>query len=184
MRDFSRRKGVYTARLEEFEVALLESLVQQVVDLISGNLAPESSDPFEQLVGCMGAGPSLDHEDPVIARLFPDAYPDDPSASSDFRRYTESDAVRSRLADAQIVLEDLGATHDGKEPVRIAPDRVTPWIKTLNALRLALSARLGITDDAAYNNLSRLPARDPRSQMVNLYNWIGYVLESLLSALR
>ena len=28
MRDFSRRKGVYTARLEEFEVALLESLVE------------------------------------------------------------------------------------------------------------------------------------------------------------
>ena len=141
-----------------------------------------SSDPFQQLLGGFGEA-DLDRDDPLIERLFPDAYPDDPAATADFRRFTEADAVRARLADAHVVLDDLGRTEGGSRPLRVPNDHADAWVKTLNALRLALSVRLGIVDDRSHAAVEALPADDPRSHLADLYDWLGYVLESLLHAL-
>ena len=56
------------------------------------------------------------------------------------------------------------------------------WLKTLNGVRLSLAVRLGIESEDDHADLEKLPARDPRTQLVALYDWLGLVLESLLEA--
>ena len=46
-------------------------------------------------------------EDPVLARLLPDAYGDDPEAAGEFRRYTERACARARSPRPRTVLATL-----------------------------------------------------------------------------
>lgn len=128
-----------------------------------------------------------DATDPAITRLVPEAYPDDPEASLEFRRATESDLLGRRAQDAGRVLHDLGhAGIDGSEtpepsedesarPVDIALDDegVRAWMRTLTALRLVIASRLGIdTEDD----------RDDDDPRFGVYDWLGYRLEGLIQA--
>ena len=184
MRSFKRVGDGFEAHLEEFEVALLSSLAEQLRELLGGEVEaePRPLDAFERLVADQLGRVELDHTDPLIERLFPAAYADT-SRADEFRRYTEEEARRARVAHAAVVLDDLAATREGSEPLRVGPEHVDDWLKTVNALRLSLSVRLGIVDEASLDALERLPARDPRTQLMDLYDWLGFVLESLLEAL-
>ena len=82
------------------------------------------------------------------------------------------------------MLADLAATDEGGLPLVVAPDHAEAWIKTLNGVRLSLAVRLGIESESDHDALERLPARDPRTQLVALYDWLGTVLESLLEAIQ
>ena len=92
-----------TTQLSPYEVELLASLVKQLVELVSDGepagfpAGPESADPFDALVADLEVDPDEPEvsEDPVLKRLFPDAYPHDTTASSEFRRFTERD-LRAR----------------------------------------------------------------------------------------
>lgn len=170
------------AELDDFEVALVSSLVSQVSELIGGGDGPVASDdPFAAWTQELQAGAPLDRSDPVVARLFPDAYVDE-VAAAEHRRYSHDALRQARIADADVVLEDLAATRDGEEPLTIAADGVEAWLKTLNGVRLSLAVRLGIESESDHADLDALPARDPRTQLVSLYDWLGMVLESLLEA--
>lgn len=183
MRPFSPDAGAYETRLEEHEVVLLTSLVQQLADLLGeGRGASRPDDPFERWAREFDASVELDHDDPLIRRLFPDAY-DDAAAAADFRRYTEDAQRRTRLDHARVVLDDLARCADGSRPLRVASGHVEAWLTTVNALRLSLAVRLGIDDEQTHTELLALPARDPRAYVVGLYEWLGLVLESLLEAL-
>ena len=72
-----------------FEADLLRSLAAQLVELLRNEVAAPSAgdDPLEQLLDF--SGPTTEPEDPVLARLFPTAYPDDAEAAGEFRRFTE-----------------------------------------------------------------------------------------------
>ena len=89
MKKFTRRRGVISTSLSGYEVQLLTSLVSQLVELVSDG-EPEhfgeagaSSDPFERLVRDLQPEPDAPElsDDPVVRRLFPNAYPHDESAS-------------------------------------------------------------------------------------------------------
>jgi len=125
--------------------------------------------------------------DPAIARLSPDAYPEDSAAADEFRRLTRSDLLERRRADSAVVLASLA--EDGAVP-RIAdvdddvamdsrvltldPAESAAWLRTLAALRLVLASRLGVTAEDAHDD------DDPR---FGVYEWLGYRLEGLLQAL-
>ncbi len=47
--------------------------------------------------------------DPVLARLLPDAYQEDPEAASEFRKYTESSLREAKKYFAQTLLDTLPA---------------------------------------------------------------------------
>ncbi len=179
---FQRDGGELVAELDDFEVALVASLVAQVMELIGGAGEAPASDPFARWADELN-GPALDRSDPVVARLFPDAYEDDAVAAAEHRRYSEDAHRRQRIADSEVVLADLAATQDGEEPLVVAVADVDAWLKTLNGVRLSLAVRLGIESEEDHADLERLPARDPRTQLVSLYDWLGLVLESLLDAL-
>lgn len=191
MKKFTRRRGVITTSLSGYEVELLTSLVNQLVELVSDGdpeqYAPpaKGADPFERLVRDLQADPDEPEvsEDPVVRRLFPNAYPHDAAASSDFRRFTERDLRTKKVEDALVVLHALGETGDGTADLRIDPAEADAWLRTLTSVRLAVATRLGITDADSADELNELPDEDPRSFLVSVYDWLGFAQETLISSL-
>ncbi len=188
MKKFHRRRGVISTRFSAYEVELLSSLVGQLIDLVTDgdpdSLTPPE-DPFEQLVQGLAADPDQPetHEDPVLKRLFPNPYPHDDAASSDFRRYTERGLRTRKFVDAQLVLRDLAATELGSHEVRITPTDADAWLRTLTSVRLAVATRLDITDAESAEELAELPDDDPRAFLVSVYDWLGFAQETLISSL-
>lgn len=191
MKKFSRRRGVISTTFSAYEVELLASLVRQLVELVSDGTpegltsASESADPFERLTQDLQVDPDEPEvsEDPVLRRLFPTAYPHDAAAASDFRRFTERELKSKKVADAEIVLDHLGATEEGAQELRIQAADADAWLRTLTSVRLAVATRLGIADAETAEELSRLSEDDPRSFMVSVYDWLGFAQETLVSAL-
>ena len=191
MRKFNRRRGVISTRLSSYEVDLLVSLVDQLVELVSDG-EPEQyahpapgDDAFERLVRDLQAEPDAPEvsEDPVLRRLFPDAYPHDATAASDFRRFTERDLRGKKVDDARVVLRDLEATAGGSRDLRVDPADAEAWLRTLTSVRLAVATRLGITDADSAEELAELPDEDPRAYMMSVYDWLGFAQETLIASL-
>lgn len=190
MRKFRRKGGAVVTQLSSYEVELLTSLVNQLVEMISDGSPesyqqPESADPFELWAQELAVDPDQPetHDDPVLRRLFPDAYPHDAQASSDFRRFTERELKTKKISDAQIVLSSLTATEGGAVPLRVTPEEIQPWLRTLTSVRIAVATRLGITDAESADELAQLPEDDPRAFMVSVYDWLGFAQETMISAL-
>jgi hypothetical protein len=152
---------------------------------VPGLPGPEGAgvpDPFGpgELAAILGAGgPARPPEDPVLARLFPDAYREDPDAAGEFRRYTEPGLRSGKVAAARTVL----ATLPGKGgKVRLTPADGQVWLRALNDVRLALGVRLGITEDYEHE-LGGLSSDDPRAAYLAVYDWLTYLQETLVRAL-
>ena len=95
----------------------------------------------------------------MLARLFPDAYPDDQEAAAEFRRYTESGLRESKQSNARTALATLDAP--GTEH-RLTDVEVQAWLGALNDLRLALGTRLDVTEDW-HAQAAALDRRRPRA---------------------
>ena len=191
MKKFKRRGGVISTRFSSYEVELLASLVTQLVDMISDGdpqeyeTDAEPADPFALWAKDLAADPSEPEvsDDPVLQRLFPNPYPHDAAAASDFRRFTERDLKTKKIAEAQVVLERLRGTDQGSVDVRIPAEEVDVWLRTLTSVRLAVATRLGITDTESAEQLAELPDEDPRAFMLSVYDWLGFAEETLIGAL-
>lgn len=116
--------------------------------------------------------------DPAVARLTPDAYPDDPDASRELQQITRQELLTRRAHDAQKVQADLARIDHAELEEALSPvdvsipaDHLEPWMRTLAALRLVLASRLGISSDDDHDE------DDPR---FGLYDWLGYRLEGLI----
>jgi hypothetical protein len=118
-------------------------------------------------------------EDPVLARLLPDAYRDDPEAAGEFRRYTEQGLRSGKAAAARTVLATLPA--DGGR-VRLSEPEAQAWLRALNDVRLALGVRLEVTDDFD-DAVSVMSLDDPRAPYVEVYQWLAYLQDTLIRAL-
>jgi Domain of unknown function (DUF2017) len=117
--------------------------------------------------------------DPILARLLPDAYADDPQASGEFRRYTELSLRSGKVAAAQTVLATLPA-HGGR--VRLSEPEAQAWLRALNDVRLSLGVILSVTDDFE-DQLAGMPEDDPRAAYVGVYQWLAALQDSLVGAL-
>ena len=100
-----RRSKRIIATFTGFEADLLRSLAAQLVELLRNEAAVprDDADPFEAMMDF--SGPETEPEDPVLARLFPTAYPGDEEASAEFRRFTEG-TLRDGKANAAIAIID------------------------------------------------------------------------------
>ena len=56
------------------------------------------------------------------------------------------------------------------------------WMRSFTDLRLALATRLGVEegDEAVW---AAMPDDDPRAQAHDIYDWVGYLQETLVHAL-
>ena len=185
-----RRSGRIIATFTGFEADLLRSLAGQLVELLRNEAAAptDTTDPFEALMDF--SGPTVEPEDPVLARLFPTAYLEDDEAAAEFRRFTEGGLRDGKAAGACAIidaLEDAGLppelTEDGLMiDVELEPGPAETWLRSFTDLRLALATRLGVEeDDEAYWHA--LPDEDPRAQAHDIYEWVGYLQETLVDAL-
>lgn len=185
-----RRGGGAVATLSAFEADLLRSLASQLVELLRDQAAVPSNagDPFEALLDF--SGPVTEPEDPVLARLFPSAYRDDEEAASEFRRYTETELRSGKAATVGAVIDTLEEA--GLPPqiengaliidVELGPVEAMSWLKALTDMRLALASRLGVGQDDD-ERWDALPDDDPRVQVHDVYDWLGYLQETLVRAL-
>jgi len=137
-------------------------------------------DPLDDLARLLGqSGPATPPDDPVLARLLPDAYQDDSEAAGDFRRFTEQELRNGKAAAARTVLATL--PEDGGR-VRLTGEEAQVWLRALNDVRLALGVRLSITEDFEARVADLDPA-DPRSAYMWVYDWLTFLQETLVHAL-
>jgi hypothetical protein len=181
----SVRGGGARAWLAAAEASLLRSLVAQIMSLVESEDATDKpadhADADLAALEAMVHGPGEDTipEDPVLARLLPDAYRDDPEAAGEFRRYTEPALRSAKHAAAQEMLDTLPDT-GGR--IQLTQDQALSWLKALNDVRLALGVRLGVTEDFE-EQWARLKPDDPQWTAFEVYAWLGAVQESLVQAL-
>lgn len=177
------RGGGVRAGLAPAEASLLRSLVGQVIALIAPDGPRVPPDQPDDLLDWDAQLTREDQpqtpDDPVLARLLPDAYRDDPDAAQEFRRYTESELRSAKQQAAQEMLDTLPET-GGK--IQLTHDQAHAWLKALNDVRLALGVRLGVTEEFE-EQWGRLRADDPQWAAYEVYAWLGAVQESLVQAL-
>ncbi|MFF3545461.1 DUF2017 domain-containing protein [Streptomyces platensis] len=179
--------------LDEVEISILRSLAVQLMELIGPGEEAGESESDDLLASVFNDGPSEPPADPVLARLFPDAYggpdlvPDDDvrAAAAEFRRYTENDLRSRKREDALALIRALDtlAPEGGSAELRLKPAECRQWLGALNDLRLAIGTRLEVTDEEDGGELLRLPDSDPRKPMVMAYLWLGGLQETLVESL-
>jgi len=195
----SVRGGGARAWLAAAEASLLRSLVGQIMALVEPEESAVIIDPGPRGPGgpagsrdaaedaevaaleamVHGPGSESPPEDPVLARLLPDGYRDDPDSAGEFRKYTEP-ALRS--AKYQAAQEMLDTLPDEGGRIQLTADQALSWLKALNDVRLALGVRLGVTEEFE-EQWSRLKPDDPQWTAYEVYAWLGAVQESLVQAM-
>ncbi len=205
----STKGGGVSVWLSAGEATLLRTLVVPVLDLLNDPARPapppgavpsgaglaeagpadanppgtgEPADLFddlEKMFNATSAPPPERPADPVLARLLPDAYNDDPEAAGEFRKYTESSLREAKKYFAQTVLETLPP---GGGRVKLTADQARDWLRALNDVRLMFGVRLEVTEDFE-EQLSALDPKDPRVAAFEVYDWLGAVQESLVHAI-
>jgi hypothetical protein len=185
----ARRKGSVQIELPAHAAALLASLARQLVELLSDGEASQrvESDPLEAMLDF--DAPREAPQDPALLRLLPNAHRDDDEAAAEFRRYTERSLRDGKIADAMTVIDDIGEIPDDLAEdaadfeFEIDADAARAWLRCLTDMRLTLAERIGVTaEDETY--WDSLPEDDPRLPVYEIYGWLGYLLESLLDAVR
>ncbi len=182
-----RRSGASVATFTAFEADLLRSLAGQLIELLRNEAATtRPGDALEDLLDF--SGPTTEPEDPVLARLFPTAYPDDEEAAGDFRRFTESTLRDGKADAAAAIIDTLEEAGLPPEPVdglfidvELDPQSAMIWMRSFTDMRLAIATRLGVEEgDEEY--WASLPDDDPRAQVHDIYDWLGYLQETLVQA--
>jgi hypothetical protein len=184
------RGGGATARFAAVEAMLLRDLVGQVAELVGEGLPQDqgesagtastqtaSAEALEHLVG-LSDNSSLP-DDPILARLLPDAYRDDDAAASEFRRYTEHGLRAGKVAAAQTVLDTLP---EAGGQVLLTEDQAQAWLRSLNDVRLALGVRLDVTEDRD-EMLDRADRGGPQASGLLVYDWLSLLQSTLVQAL-
>lgn len=173
----STRGGGVKGSLAAAEASLLRSLVGQIMDLIEPEAARATD--LDELEALLQAHAAEKPDDPVLARLLPDGYRDDPDAAGEFRKYTELSLRAAKHEAAQTMLDTLPEA-GGK--IQLTGDQAQAWLKSLNDVRLALGTKLGVTEEFE-EQWDGLAEKDPRRTAFEVYAWLGAVQESLVRAL-
>lgn len=182
-----RRRGGLVAVFDPAEAAVLTNLAGQVVELLRDRNGECISDPDPLAEALNFTGPVHAPDDPVLRRLLPDAYRDDPEDAAEFRRYTESALTSVKVSNAEMLIDSLvvsGLRDDSDDPIEVELDAAATqsWLRALTDIRLSLAVRLGIETEE--DQMLLATSSDPAQiAMAELYEWLGYVQETLVQAL-
>ena len=145
------RHGGVELRLPDEERQFLKSLVPQVREVI------EDPDP----------------DDPALARLYPDAYPDDEQRQAEYRLLAQVELVDSHL-------RALAELESSASADRLNEDQANAWMRAINEVRLVLGTRLEITEDGDERPTSW---DDPRMPAFAAYGYLSELQWELIEAL-
>ena len=185
-----RRSRLIIANFTGFEADLLRSLASQIVELLRNEAAvpDDARDPFEAMMDF--SGPTSEPDDPVLRRLFPTAYTEDPDAAAEFRRFTEGSLRDGKAAAACLIidgLEEAGLPSEFSEDglmidVELDEPTAETWMRSFTDIRLALATRLGV-EEGDEERWYALPDDDPQAQAHDIYEWVGWLQETMVEAL-
>jgi hypothetical protein len=175
----STRDGGASVWLSAGEATLLRTLIVPVMELIDNGRPEGGRGVIDDLEKLLETDKPKAPDDPVLARLLPDAYRDDPDAAGEFRKYTEGSLREAKKYFAQTVLDTLPA-NGGR--VKLTGEQARDWLRALNDVRLTFGVRLEVTEDFE-EQLAALDPEDPKVAAFEVYGWLGAVQESLVQAL-
>ena len=145
--------GGFTINLDVDERSLIVRLLGELEDLLTAE---------------------SDERAPILARLFPPAFHDDPEKEAEYQRLMREDLVASRMAAITSVTEIL----EGDARVLLNEGQTMAFMQAVNAIRLVMGTLLDITDDES----AELADVDDSPEH-NLYNYLGWLLEWTVRAL-
>lgn len=139
--------------LEEHEAALLRELVGETRTLLEADIP---------------------RADPVIARLFPDAY-DDPEHAQTYHDMVGDELRREKVRALAAVSESLGP--DGRADVELTDELTSAWLAWLTDVRLAVGTRLGVTEETMG---AEVDPESPEAPAYEALHWLGWIQESII----
>lgn len=155
MGPFARRRGGLDLRLGEAEAEILAQVLRE----LRGQIAMEDR--------------------PVhLRRLFPEAYPDDVLAQTEFASYTHDDLTTAKLSAMDAVDRAIarGRVKRGVWVTTLDDEETGALLGALNDARLALGTRLDVTEESEEQPIDE---SSPEALAMGVYQWLGW-LESLL----
>ncbi|MEO6715570.1 MAG: DUF2017 domain-containing protein [Mycobacteriales bacterium] len=160
-REFRRGPAGIELRFEGSEAELVEQLVDDLVQRLA------DVDDAAMVT------------DPVLSRLFPDGYHDDPAAAAELRSLIQDDLRDGKIASAKAVLETL---HELPESGRLTldADQAGCWLGTLNDVRLTLGTALGVTEET---ELALESGDEQGNFALGVYFFLGWLQGNLVESM-
>lgn len=152
--EFVRRRGGIERRFTGSERRMLTNLAGGVVDAMGS------------------ADDVLSYTDPVVRRLLPEAYPDDPDAAAEYAGATRSRLAESKSEAARLLVADLESAPGGV--VHLDDAAAVRWLTALGDLRIALAERVGVDE----------VQRSVYTPQGMLYAWLTWLQGSLVEAVQ
>lgn len=188
-RAFKSTPRGFTARLDATERQLLRGLFEDVAQVLApgpGDEAPAGeADPLWAMVGMDPRTHAAGFAAPTDAaerRLLPDAVHDDPEASLEYRRLTETSLRETKsgnLKAAALAMESGNLAFDTASANQFA--------QALNDVRLVLAERLGLRDEADAERIAGMTdarnVADVDEYLALVYNFVTWLQETLMQAL-
>ena len=146
--------------LDEEELALVVRLLGELKELLTSEVDERTA--------------------PLLHRLFPPAFHDDPDKEAEYQRLMREELVTSRVAAVDEITALL--TGDGAASVvagaTLSEGETMAFMRSLNAIRLILGTMLDITDEesAEVADMNDSPEH-------SLYAYLGWLLEWTVRAL-
>jgi hypothetical protein len=140
------RDGRYEITLDEIERRLLRTYLDQMRDLLMS-------------------------DDPLLRRLFPPAYLDDPDHDRDYQQLMKGELIESRFSSIDTMEETLDEKY-------VDEAQLTRWMQAINSLRLAVGTRLDVSEEP-----QPLDREDPDFGLRVLYEQLGWMLAAIVEAL-
>ncbi len=170
IRGFKRiSKEEISLNLEQLEISLLNSLLEQLITLLKPIENQKNTDPLASIVNIDSEARKPDDE--VLLRLLPDAYKEDSESSQEFRRFTERSLRLTKIERADLVLKQLPLEN---ESTFIKQKDFEKWLTVLNDLRLALGTRIGISEEDTDDDF------DEEDHAQEIYSWLTWLQSNLL----
>ena len=180
MRAFRRTKSGITGRLSAPEVAVLKTVIDEVLGILApGDAAP---DPLAELTG-LHLPPAPDTSaHPVLARLFPDAYREDAAASEAFRLLAHGELAAAKREALETMRAVLPVDTETRADLHLDEATAQLWLRGLNDLRLSLGTSIGIGPDWE-DQLAGMTEDDPGWFAIAVYDRLTAIQSSLIDAL-
>ena len=121
----------------------------------------------------------LQEDDEVRRSILPSAYRDDDSADAQFHVDHDAEDVAARWEDAQSLSADVETLHR-TGCISMNPEMTQRWLRTVNALRGMMAARLGIIDQVTADEVARAAREELDAEEECVYEWLGLVVEVLV----